>query len=301
MSLPERIARYREIVGDWPAFLEALGRPLPVDLRWNPLAVERARFEQMLTSRGARWHRFEESPELYRVQAMAGPGVTWPYHLGWYHPQGYTSTLAAELLETVPGECVLDLCAAPGGKTGQIAAGQQGQGLLVANDVSIGRLAILASNLERLGVPNALLTRYPAQNFPERICFDRVLADVPCTGEGTFRIQGGTFNPGGAAPQQMQRVQLRILEKALRAVRPGGVVVYATCSYAPEENEEVVAGVLERVDAVIEPVPPTWPGDPGLRHWRGRDYPPALRETRRLWPHQTESWGFYLARLRRSG
>ncbi len=303
MDLPAQIARYLDLVDDPAAFVEALQHPLPVDLRWNPFKVTRERFEARLTEAGAGWERFAVSPDLYRVTGLPGPGLTWAYHLGWYHPQGLTSTLPPLLLDPEPGSDVLDICAAPGGKTAGLAGVMMGHGVLVANDVTPTRLSILSANLERLGIPNVMITRYRGENFPERFSFDNVLLDAPCTGEGTFRIGGGNWRPDGPKGiAAMAATQRALLRKALAVVRPGGTVLYSTCTYAPEENEAVVATVLsEAGGADVLPLPDTLPARPGITAWEGRDYPPELALTGRFWPHHTNSWGFYCALLRRIG
>jgi len=300
IPVPGHIARYAELADDPAAFLEALHRPLPTDLRWNPLAITRRRFEEVLAREGAGWTRPAGSGDLYRVTGLPGPGLTWAYHLGWYHPQGYTSTLPPLVLAPLPGERVLDVCAAPGGKTAQLAALMAGRGVVVANDISIGRLTVLAANLERLRVPNAVLTRYRGENLPERVPFDRVLVDAPCSGEGTFRVGGGRWKEDlPAALRKLPGVQLRLLRKAFRLVRPGGLVCYSTCTYAPEEDEGVVAALLEEADAEVVALPDEVAGTPGLTAWAGRTFPDEVIRTRRFWPHHTDSWGFYVALLRR--
>jgi NOL1/NOP2/sun family putative RNA methylase len=298
--LPPQFARYRGIVDDWDAFVDALHRALPTDLRWNSLVVERERFEDELGRQGLVWKSVPGSPDVYRVADLAGPGLTISYQLGWYHPQGYTSTLPAVMLDPQPGSRVLDLCAAPGGKTSHISALMRGKGVLVANDISHHRISILASNLERLAVPNALISSYRGENYPERFHFDRVLVDAPCTGEGTYRVNGGRYREDEqGALEFMSTTQLRILRKALRVVRPGGTVLYSTCSYAPEENEEIVSALLAEADVEVLEIPSEYSGQPGVTGWEGRTYPAELARTRRFWPHHTDSWGFYCALLRR--
>lgn len=301
-GLPSQIARYRDLVDDWDAFVEALGRPLPMDLRWNPFAVTRERFEEKLAEEGVKWKRMGASPDLYRVEGLPGPGLTWAYHLGWYHPQGFTSTLPPLILNPEPGSNVLDLCAAPGGKTSQLAAVMMGHGVLVANDVGYHRIAILSANLERLGIPNVLLSQYRGENFPERFIFDHVLVDAPCTGEGTFRIEGGSYRENGPkSTRAMSRTQGAILRKALKVARPGGTVLYSTCTYAPEEDEAVVAGAIEGDGIEILELPGELPGQPGVTEWAGNHFPPEMNRTMRFWPHHTDSWGFFCAHLRKLG
>ena len=312
IKLPHSIERYRELLPDWEAFVEALHRPLPTDLRRNPFKIGQERFEEELGREGVTWEVLPGSPDCYRVSGLEGPGLTLAYHLGWYHPQGYTSTLPPLFLSPAPGSSVLDLCAAPGGKTSQLAAIMEGQGVLAANDINHRRLTILAANLERLAVPNALICSYRGENFPERFLFDHVLVDAPCTGQGTFRVEEGNSwrEDDEDALETMPTLQERLLRKALCIVRPGGTVHYSTCSYAPEENEAVVSAVLE--DGLAEVVaadgdddaPGTLsplPARPGLTRWEDREFPPDIAATLRFWPQDTASWGFYSALLRRTG
>lgn len=302
IGLPPQISRYRDLVDDWDAFVEALHRPLPTDLRWNPLAVERARFEASLRDQGIHWTHLPGSPDLYRVEGLTGPGLTLAYNLGWYHPQGYTSTLPPVILAPRPGSRVLDLCAAPGGKTSQLAAMMEGTGVVIANDVSYQRISILASNLGRLGTPNVLICQYRGENFPERLAFDHVLVDAPCTGQGTFRVEGGRFRQDDPdALDFMSATQIRLLRKALRVVRPGGTVLYSTCSYAPEEDEAVISTLLEEGIAEVVKIGGALPGRSGITEWLGRSFRPEVAGTLRFWPHHTDSWGFYCALLRRTG
>lgn len=300
IELPRQISRYRELVDDWNAFIEIVQQPLPTDLRWNPFAVTRERFEEALKLQGLRWTRLDASPDLYRVEEMPGPGLTWAYHMGWYHPQGFTSTLPAVILDPEPGTNVLDLCAAPGGKTSQLAAHMMGHGVIIANDINYNRISILAANVERLGIPNILMTRYRGENFPERFTFDHVLVDAPCTGEGTYRAEGGRYRDDEEdARSFMSRTQLGILRKALKIVRPGGTVLYSTCTYAPEQNEAVVSAAIEDREIEIMQMPEELPGEPGIDKWEGNTFPAEIKRTRRFWPHHTNSWGFYCALLRR--
>ena len=149
----------------------------------------------------------------------------------------------ARLLDAQPGERVLDLCAAPGGKTTQLAAAMQGRGLLVCNEIHPRRAQVLASNIERLGIPNALvLCEHPAklaQRFPGY--FDRILVDAPCSGEGMFRKEEAAVTDWSEATVAMCAArQQEILASAAEMLAPGGRLVYSTCTFSPEENEGVM-------------------------------------------------------------
>ena len=222
-----------------------------------------------------------------------------PYHeAGAYYLQEPSAMAAAAALQVRPGERVLDLCAAPGGKASALGRDLRGQGELVVNEPHPGRAQVLGRNLERLGVP-ALITQEPPERLAEAWAgwFDAVLVDAPCSGEGMFRK-----DPRAAAQWSERGVagcaarQRAILACAARLARPGGRVLYSTCTFEPQENEAVVAWALGALP--VEAVPlPLWPGwEPGRPEWAGGTA--AVREARRLWPHRAAGEGAFLAALR---
>ncbi|MEZ4467194.1 MAG: RsmB/NOP family class I SAM-dependent RNA methyltransferase [bacterium] len=223
---------------------------------------------------------------------------------GLVHAQEEASLLAASLVGAKPGERVLDLCAAPGGKTACLAVDMADRGTLVANDRSYGRLSAIRRVLDRLGVTCTAVTCGNGTVFPEIPGgYDRVLVDAPCTCEGTSRKPGRQHDL--ASPRYRHtivQIQTALLRRALRLVRPGGRVVYSTCTYAPEENE----GVLEAASTEafhIEPVaaPPGLRLAPGLPAWEGRTFRPDMANAVRLWAHHNDTGGFFVAVLKREG
>ena len=220
------------------------------------------------------------------------PGADPLYLAGGYYMQEASAMAPARVLDPRPGERVLDLCAAPGGKSGQLAAALEGKGFLVANEPDSRRARALAGNLERLGVANAaVLNQLPerlARAFPD--AFDAVLVDAPCSGEGMFRrdpetrAQWSKANVLGCA-----RRQKAILLEAARMVRPGGRLVYSTCTFNALENEENVEALL-RARPDFAPAPFSLPGVGDARDG-------CLR----LWPHEIRGEGHFVALLRRSG
>ncbi|MFP3940571.1 MAG: RsmB/NOP family class I SAM-dependent RNA methyltransferase [Thermoanaerobaculia bacterium] len=312
--------RYREIVDDWPAFLEAVRRPLPLTVRVNRLRAVAGRgaapVREWLEAEGLRVRPVPWDGDLLRLEPRPdgpaeppAPGRLLATLGGLVHVQEEVSLLPVRLLAPRPGERVLDLCAAPGSKAGALAAAMAGRGTLVANDVDWRRLSSLGRNLERLGALNAVVTCYDAANFPFAAgCFDRVLADVPCTCEGTSRKNPEVFTWGDPASRsETARVQGAVLRKAVRLVRPGGRVVYSTCTYAPEENEAVVDAVLAaarragRPLRVLDARVDGFPAAAGLREWRGERFDPALERALRVWPHHHDTGGFFVAVLEREG
>ena len=208
-----------------------------------------------------------------------------------------------EVLDPKPGERILDFCAAPGGKTTQIAGRMQGQGLLVANEVNAERAKILSQNVERMGVANCVV----CNEKPERMAalfpayFDRILVDAPCSGEGMFRkdeAARGEWSPENV--RMCAERQAMILKEADRMLRPGGVLVYSTCTFSPEENEGTISAFLRSNEAYyIEKSGLEELVSPGREDWI-REPAPGIEHTLRLWPHLIRGEGHYVARLRKA-
>jgi NOL1/NOP2/sun family putative RNA methylase len=303
MTPKRHFSRYREVIPDFPGFLAALERPLPPHVRVNRLKASPEAVTAEAAEEGVQLARSHPTDDtLLAAGGDTSPGNLTAYFLGHLHPQALTSCLAASALAPAPGAAVLDLCAAPGGKTAHAAALMENRGLIVANDLHTGRHPALAHNLARLGVLNAVITAYQAQQFPRRRRFDFVLADVPCTGEGGFRAVKGRTEPiRGPRAADLPGLQKQILVRGFDLLEPGGVLVYATCTYNPRENEAVVDHLLRSREAGVLPLDPGISSEPGLTAWNEERYDARLAETRRFYPHRVDSVGFYLARLGRSG
>ena len=198
---------------------------------------------------------------------------------------------AVALLDPQPGEFICDLCAAPGGKSTQIAGRLQSTGFLLCNEINPKRSKILSRNIERLGISNALVTNEHPQNLAKRYggLFHRVLIDAPCSGEGMFRKEETAVTDWSQETVEMcARRQLEILESGAALLRVGGRLVYSTCTFAPEENEQVIEAFLAKhPEFVPETVDAPWftPGEIG---------------TFRLWPHKLKGEGHFGAVLRKN-
>ncbi|MEM6455427.1 MAG: RsmB/NOP family class I SAM-dependent RNA methyltransferase [Acidobacteriota bacterium] len=306
---PERFARYRPIVDDWDAFLGALARPLPVTLRAHPHRGGVATATDWLAREG-----FTVAPLPWDADALyladgARPGASIARLGGLAVVQEAAAMLAVPLLDARPGMRVLDLCAAPGNKTVQLAWAVAGndphdeRGLVVANDRSVARLGVLRGAIRRLGLANVAVVQHDACGLPAALgTFDRVLADVPCSCEGTSRRNPTILrrpHDGGRRVHE-QRAMLRA---AIERCRPGGRVVYATCTYAPEENELVVARVLDEIGSAVTLrdahalLPAGLVAGRGLTAWAGTRLPETLAGCVRLMPHHSDTGGFFLAVL----
>ena len=285
--LPELfLERMKAQLGEeYPAFLESLERPRAVALRYNPLKGEQPKLPFVLEQ--VPWE-----PRGYYYDPEARPGLH-PYHeAGVYYLQEASAMAPVTLLDPQPGEWVCDLCAAPGGKSTQIAGRMGGEGFLLCNEYNPKRARILSRNIERMGIANALVTNEHPANLAKRLAgtFDRVLIDAPCSGEGMFRKEEAAVTDWSPETVQMCAVRQReILHSGAQLVRPGGRLVYSTCTFAPEENEQTVAAFLEEhPDFVAEQVAAPW-------------FAPGENGSHRMWPHKLLGEGHFAAVLRRTG
>ena len=280
------VKRMREQLGDGlTAFLHALEEPPLRGIRLNPLkqtdaAEEYTRHEAVPWQAGA-----------YYLPADSEAGSSLLHETGAYYIQEPGAMMPAAVLDAQPGETILDLCAAPGGKSTQIGAAMRGEGLLVCNEPVPKRAQILSRNIERMGLANTVVTcampEQLARKWPEG--FDAVMVDAPCSGEGMFRRDPATrkeWTPEkaeGCAARQRE-----ILREAAKLVRPGGRLVYSTCTYNPQENEENAAWFLEQF--------PEFSAEafmlPGIEA-------PAGMYT--CYPHRVKGEGQFAARFRKTG
>lgn len=270
---------------EYPAFLESLERPRAVALRFNPLKGKQPDMD--FVDEPVPWE-----PMGYYYDPEARPGLH-PYHeAGVYYLQEASAMAPVALLDPQPGERICDLCAAPGGKSTQIAGRMGGEGFLLCNEYNPKRAKILSRNIERLGIANALVTNEHPQRLADRFpgFFDKVLIDAPCSGEGMFRKEEAAVTDWSEETVQMcSRRQAEILHSGAALVCPGGRLVYSTCTFAPEENEQAVELFLREHP---EFVPENVDG-----HW----FAPGPNGSFRLWPHKLLGEGHFAAVLRKTG
>ncbi len=298
--------RYRPLIDDWEAFCGTLQRPLTPCLRANTTRLSRDELASLLRDEGWDPQPLGWQGDALLVEGGFRPGHHWGAIAGLYQIQEAASLLPVQLLDPRPGERVLDLCAAPGNKTVQIADALANRGTVVANDASAGRLGALGQAVKRHGLFNVSQTVRDGQGMPWAAGrFDKVVVDAPCSCEGTFRKTATAAEP--TSPTFRERLvqrQKRLLLRGMALTRPGGTVVYSTCTFAPEENEAVVAAALERAPGAFELVPARVSGlqlSPGLEAWDGAHYGAEMESCGRLWPHHNDTGGFFVAVLRRVG
>lgn len=297
--------RYRPIIDDWPSFIDALNRPLPICIWANTARISPNLLLERLTSDGIDAEPVEWYAGAFRLSADVKIGNRLEYLVGLCHAQEEVALIPAVLLDPQPGERVLELCAAPGNKAAQMSLRMQQRGTVIANDFNHNRMRALRRNVERLGLLNVSATLCEAVSYPKQPqSFDRVLVDVPCSCEGTSRKSPEVLSHGDTS--NLERLQYGILRRGLQLCKPGGRVVYSTCTYAPEENEMVVQAALDSLQPkiqarILEANLPGLKWSPGLERWEGTAFRADMRNTIRIYPHQNDTGGFFLAVIEKLG
>ena len=233
-----------------------------------------------------------------KVQAAKHPY----YFAGLYYLQEPSAMTPANRLPVEPGDKVLDVCAAPGGKATELGAKLQGEGVLVANDISNSRAKGLLKNIEVFGIGNVLvLSEEPGKiedYFPEY--FDKILIDAPCSGEGMFRKDKKMVKAWEEhGPEFFAKIQRSIVTQAARMLKPGGMILYSTCTFDPEENEGTIEYLMEQYpEFIIKDIVPYEgfaPGKPEVTESKSEDF----KKTVRIWPHKLQGEGHYVALLQK--
>lgn len=334
--------KMQRLLGDaYEAFLASYGQPRRFGLRVNTLKISTEEFERLAPFHLTKIPWVENG---YYYEEQDAPARHPFYYAGLYYLQEPSAMTPASVLPVQPGERVLDLCAAPGGKATELGAKLRGRGLLVANDVSASRAKALLKNIEVFGITNAFVTNetpaHLAEQFPE--FFDKIVVDAPCSGEGMFRKDPAVIKAWDAQkPSACAKQQREIVRRAADMLAPGGMLLYSTCTFSPEENEQIVAGLLaERTDLELLDIP--WyegfaHGIPEAAEWdgqekcAGRSERPSvcgstddrdgrdalcgtpheaasgadgrcdLRKCVRIFPHRMAGEGHFLALLRKKG
>ncbi|MDD7637011.1 MAG: RsmF rRNA methyltransferase first C-terminal domain-containing protein [Clostridiales bacterium] len=293
---------------EYPAFLASYDEQRYHALRINTLKTEKEHFlaQAPFSLEPVPW-----SPNGFYYEAEAAPGKH-PYHeAGVYYIQEPSAMAPVEfLMRPLDGkdlwkdERILDLCAAPGGKSTQIAAAMQGKGVLICNEIHPTRAKILSENVERMGICNAMVTNETPQRLSEHFSdyFTRILVDAPCSGEGMFRKNEDACDEWSLANVDLcAERQDEILDCAASMLASGGRLVYSTCTFAPTENEGSVSRFLLRhPDFFVEKVELTRGMQAGMPAWGAEPFA-ALSDTVRLWPHRIKGEGHYMAVLRKQG
>ena len=275
-------------------------------IRCNTLKISADDLLQRLQKKWEISRPFADYPEILLINQNLKPGElgnSIEHILGYYYIQEISSMLPILALDPKPNEFILDLFASPGSKTTQIAAKMQNQGTILANDLKLDRIKILSSNLERCGVTNTIVSRKDAialcsKFLKNNINFDKILLDAPCSGEGTIRSSPKTFQIWNyKIIKKLSRQQKKFMAFALKCLKPKGSLIYSTCTHAPEENEEIISFALRNFPVKIESINLPLKCREGITKWNSKTFHPRLTKACRIYPHDNDSEGFFLAKL----
>ena len=306
------VERMKALIGDeYEEYWKVIQEESPKSIRVNTLKITPEELKKKLEEKGWKIGQpFKNYPEIIVIKEKLQPGElgrALEHLLGYFYVQEIASMLPVLVLNPQKNEAILDLCAAPGSKTSQIAARMENTGTIIANDLKLGRIKILASNLERCGVMNTIITkkdgialckRLEKENFE----FDKILIDAPCSGEGTIRSVPVTLQMWSLKKiQSLSRLQKALLSSAIGILKVGGEIVYSTCTHAPEENEEVLDFILKEFDNIkVEKISLPVKCRIGISGWAGREYNKEVGKSCRVYPQDKDNTeGFFIAKLRK--
>jgi len=294
---------YSEIILQFSLFQESLQRPIPTHLRINRLLTEPASLTTLLKEKGVQLiQSIKRYDTLFLAPGLTSPGNLLEYFLGYIHPQALTSAIASITLAPKESSYLLDMCAAPGGKSAHCAQLMNNTGLIVSNDLYVNRHISLGHTLSRLGVLNAVVTGYQAQEFPIKQRFNYVLADVPCSCEGRFRkTREESIYREDKGKAKLPDLQKKIILRGFDLLQENGRMLYSTCTYNPEENESVVDFLLKERNAELLPIDVGFDFEPGITQWKDKKYDKQLKNAARFYPHRLDSVGFFMARIGKRG
>lgn len=301
---PAFAERYQELLGSrYDEFMKYSLSYIRKCIRVNTLKTSVEEVERRL---GPRWNLEPISwcPEGFFISFRDGKrfdiGNIPEHQLGYFYVQDAASMIPPVVLDPQPGDAVLDLCSAPGSKTTQIAAMMKNKGVLVANDIDVQRIKPLGMNLNRSGVTNCVVVTRGNKKFESEF-FDRVLVDAPCSGTGTIRRSLKTlmmWSPG--LVKKLSRIQKKLILRGFETLKPGGTMVYSTCTLEPEENEAVVSWLLENnPDAEVLPIDIDIVRSDAVTEWQGKEYDKQVANCLRILPQDNDTEGFFVAKLRK--
>ncbi|MBN1170256.1 RsmB/NOP family class I SAM-dependent RNA methyltransferase [Candidatus Micrarchaeota archaeon] len=288
--------RYSELADD-SGFFACLETILPKSFRTNTIKSSSLEIRERFAGYGIAIKQMPWYGDAF-VSQTPEIGATLEHFLGKIYIQELVSMIPALVVkkELENASLVLDACAAPGSKTTQIAAMMKNRGRLIANDLSYSRIKALQFNLQKAGALNTIITNQDLRFFPNQQ-YDVVILDAPCSSEGIMRKNDKLFRTWNEKKiYGHSRLQKQLIVKAFDLLREGGVMTYSTCTFAPEENEEVVGHLLSERNAKIEKIQlPGFKLSKGTTEWRKNQYPPEVENCVRIWPQHNDTGGFFVA------
>jgi NOL1/NOP2/sun family putative RNA methylase len=304
MKMEQLYTRYESIIPDFDLFMRYLRKPLVQSLRINTLKGPRDTILALL--KDIELCQLPFYSDGFSVNGRVSIGNHMTHGLGLTYVQEAASMLPVLLLDPQPDEVILDMCAAPGSKTTQIAQMMANRGLLIANETSRKRMRGLIHNIKRCGLLNEVVISINGQKAHRifKDYFDRVLVDAPCSAEGTIRRSKAVLYHWGLKNiLRMSRIQIGLALSGFRALRPGGTMVYSTCTIAPEENEAVVSYLLEKFpEAELMPIAlDNFRMRSGVTAWQGATYDRRVENCARILPQDNDTAPFFIAKVTKRG
>ena len=279
-------------------------------IRCNTIKISPVELKKRLEKKWEIKQPFPKFPEIMIVESKLLPGELGKaieHILGYYYIQEISSMMPALVLNPKESESIIDLAAAPGSKTTQIASIMNNKGVLIANEISLGRISILSTNLQRCGVTNTLVIRQTGESLCKKLVklnikVDKVLADVPCSGEGTIRSSPKTVQMFSEnLIKNLSNTQKYLAINALKVLKKDGILVYSTCTHAPEENEAIVSYLLENFPVEIQKIELPLKTRPGITKWKDQEYNKDVSQCVRIYPQDNNTEGFFIAHLKKTG
>lgn len=271
---------------------------LKKSIRVNTLKISHEQFIKRMNSIGVKLTKIPFLSDGYYAEAPFSLGATTEYLLGYYYLQEAAAQLPAEILAPLPTDTVLDMCAAPGGKTTQLSQLMNNKGTIVATEYKEHRMTSLYGNLERIGAENVIVLKTNAVNLlRSKLRYDKILLDAPCSGNYvTDKTWFAKRTIDGI--KKSQQIQQELLKTAVQLLKPNGILVYSTCSLEPEENELNIQWLLKNFRLKLEKI--NMPiGDAGLTNVFGQKLDKNIALCKRFWPHKTNTEGFFIAKVRK--
>jgi NOL1/NOP2/sun family putative RNA methylase len=295
---------------DYEKYIEIMQIPPVNSIRCNTIKISIEALKKRLHEKGWKIEQpWKSNPEVMLITSDLMPGElgrSLEHLLGYYYVQELSSMLPIIALKPKPNELLLDICSSPGSKTTQAAAEMNNTGTIIANDLNIPRIQILASNLERCGVTNTVITRTDGVFLCQKLKslnykFDKILIDAPCSGEGTLRSTPKTalmWNPHTI--HSLSKLQKKLVRATIEILKVGGEFVYSTCTHAPEENEAVISTILNefpniKIEKIILPINCR----PGITKWNEEEYSKEVTQACRIYTQDNNTEGFFLAKFKK--
>jgi len=297
--------RHKLILGkDYDLFEESLFRSLPASFRINTLKINKDEMIKRLKGYGWMFNEvpFYDDGFVFEGKKPVVLGNTLEHFLGYIYIQEVASMIPPVVLEPKQGDVILDMAAAPGSKTTQIAQMISDKGVIIANEKILSRLASLRSNLQRCGVNCAITTNIDGKHFRTAgLKFDKVLLDAPCTGTGAIMKSPKTLKIWSENTSKwLANIQKQLLQAAAESLKDEGVLVYSTCSLEPEENEENVDWAIRKLGFSVEEVKlPGFKTMNGITSWGKKEFDKQVENCIRIYPQDNNTEGFFVAKLRR--